>query len=267
MLKVLTLGSALVLICIAALGQQSAKKNPEPMEGVRELFYLASAKKDALPPIRKASAPARKTAPAEQPAAPPAVPHLGLRYNLVLVNDDPSKTQLVDPDRVLHVGECFAIDLESNRSGYVFVVARQSSGHAKALLPTPEMAGEPNVINPGQTLRVPSNYCFEISDPPGTETLFVMLSRDPSDFYELYDSVKRDSEPPPQRPTAAVQLASASVDDAVDKLSKQFGTRDIVIRKVSQASSPKDAPNSVYVVNRSDKPTASIVTQIQVKHR
>jgi hypothetical protein len=248
------------------------------MEGARELFYLAVAQKDTLPPIRKTAQkkPAATVAlanPADAPEQPsarenPGAVHLGLRYNLVLVNQQTGKSEDVDPDRNLRSGECFALDFETNRSGYLYVLAKQSSGRWQPLLPSPEMADESNIIDPGKRVRVPKSYCFEVNDPPGSETLFVVLSRDPRDFYDLYDGIKRQNAPAPTRPRPnTVQYADAGMDNAVKHMAQQFGTRDIAIRKVNQPVNAQEPPNSVYVVNTSDRPSSSVVTQIEVKHR
>ena len=69
-----------------------------------------------------------------------------------------------------------------------------------------------------------------MSDPPGAETLFVVLSRDPRDFYELYKGIKGETAPPTPGTTRpdAVQVASAeTVNNAVETMAKQFGTRDL----------------------------------------
>jgi hypothetical protein len=260
-------GVAVLLASLRALAQQQQP----PVEGARELYYLAASHKDALPPIRKAAAPAQQKTP-DAPAAGAGVVHLGLRYNLVLVNADSGKSEDVDPDRTLRTGECFAIDIESNRSGYLYVLAKQSSGSWQALLPSPEMTDESNIIDPGKKVRIPASYCFEIHDPPGTETLFVVFSRDPKDFYDLYQGIRRENAKPSQPASSGtsnpVQMASAStVNNAVARMSKEFGTRDIAIRKVSQSTSAQEPAHSVYVVNNSNQPTASLVTQILVRHR
>jgi len=178
--------------------QQPAKsQDAQPVEGARELFYLAIKRKDVLPAIRKGTAPAKSsnTAPAAGGAQTGAV-HLGLRYNLVLVNPTSGSSAEIDPERVLHNGECFALDFEANRSGYLYVLVRQSSGSWQALVPSSETADESNIIDPSKKVRVPAHYCFEVHDPPGTETLFVVLSRDPRDFYELYEGIKKQSSQP-----------------------------------------------------------------------
>jgi hypothetical protein len=263
-------------------------------EGARELFYLAVAPKDKLPPIPRTSAPVAKKAatgttaptppPDSAPAAAPAV-HLGLRYNLLLV-DDRNQGVAVDSEHVFRKGDHVAIEIEANRSGYLYVLARQSSGSWQALLPSPEMSDESNIIDPGRKIRVPGAYTFEVQDPPGSEHLVLVFSRDPQDFYELYQGIKRQNSAPTPAPAAAptavptpspapesqasggAELADASrVDSAVARMRQQFGTRDIVIRKVSQPLSAGEPTGSVYVVNSSAKPASSVVTEIELKHR
>lgn len=256
---------ALVLCCSVALVQHA--QQPPLTSGARELFYMASSGKDRLPPVRPVAASARTPA--------PSAVHLGFRYNLLLISKN-SSAYSIPSDRVLKIGECFAIEFTSNRSGYLYVLAKQSSGSWMPLLPSPEMADEKNVIDPGVKVRVPGNYCFEVHDPPGTESLFVVLSRDPRDFYELYQGIKGKSvttpapspEPEPSKSETVMQLAdSRMVNHAVADLAERFGSRDIVIRKVNQSVSGADPEGSVYVVNGSQKPTSSIVTQIDVRHR
>jgi hypothetical protein len=246
-------------------------------EGARELFYLAVARKDTLPPIRKASAPAPAKAPTGTvPAPPPAditpapapAMHLGIRYNLLLV-DGANQGVAVDSDHVFRKGDRVALEIESNRSGYLYVLARQSSGSWQALLPSPQMADESNVIDPGRKIRVPEAYYFEIQDPPGSEHLVLVFSRDPQDFYELYEGIKRqNAAPAPSPASGGVQFADASrVDSAVARMRQEFGTRDIAIRKVAQPLSPGEPTGSVYVVNSSNKPASSVVTEIELRHR
>ncbi len=119
---------------------------------------------------------------------------------------------------------------------------------------------------------MPAGYCFEINDPPGTETLFVVLSRSPTDFFELYDAIKN---PPPDGPATStragsspVQMASAgAMNSAVEKMSKNFGTRDLVIKKVIPAPDTQEKDYSVYVVNGSDRPSSTVVKKIELRHR
>lgn len=278
--------SLLGLIGFLAVGGGLVAQQPPPqqkIEGARDLFYFGATQKDPLPPIRKVSSPAKgtKSVPTSAgaqtdrvPAAPGAaleaasMPHLGFRYTVVLVNPASGKAEAVDPDRDFRKGECLRLELESNQSGYLYVLSKQSSGGWLPLFPSSEMPDESNVIDPGQKVRAPKDYCFEIGDPPGTENLFVMLSRSPSDFFELYDAIRT---PPAEnsKPTSnPVQVADARlVNSAVEKMATAFGTRDLVIRKVTTATDKRESDYSVYVVNGSDKPSSTVVKKVEIRHR
>lgn len=272
------IGLAMALAEVCALAQE-----PKRTEGARELFYFGATAKDTLPAIRKVAAfdgakstpkqtTPRNTGATGVSSVNTAALHLGFRYSLVLVDQTSGRSQIADSDRVFRKGECVAIDFESNRSGYLYVLAKQSSGDWRPLFPSPEMSDQSNIIDPGQKVRAPNGYCFEITDPPGTETLTVVLSRDPRDFYELYEGIKGAKTPtPPTSPrpeSSPVQLADARlVNDAVARMAQQFGTRDLVIRKISQQVNAQDPSSAVYVVNASDKPAATVVAQIEIHHR
>lgn len=267
-----------VVVCVA--------QEPKPTEGARELFFFGTAPKDALPPIPKTAAPAAK-APATPKAAPKALPkapevppvsaalHLGIRYNLVLVQGQ-SETP-VDPERNFKKGECVAVRLEANRSGYLYVLARESSGDWSPLFPTPELADQSNRLDPGQTVRTPSKGCFEIDDPPGTETLFLVLSRNPQDIGDLADSIKSPGEKP-QLTNNMTQMASAErLNTAVEQINQEFGTRELPFKQVIKAPAPvkaapkatdrKEPEHAVYVVSGSTKPAYTLVTKVAITHK
>jgi hypothetical protein len=261
-------GVSFIWLC-AAVGAP-AQQQPEP-EGARELYYRAMVQKDPPPPVRRAAARSGGGAAAITPVSMEAM-HLGLRYNLVLVDADSGRAQPAAPDRTFRVGECFAIELESNRAGFLYVLAKQSSGSWHPLIPSTEsdMATESNVIVPGKKVRVPLQHCFELQNPPGVETLFVVLSREPRDSFELYENMNAPGPAPnaPRRPAAAVQVADAGVTDgAVARMREQFGTRDISIKRVSQPLAAAEPPESVYVVNSSSSPSSNVAAQIEVHHR
>ena len=276
--------------CLAVAGGAMAQQAPPAQpktEGPRALFYFGATQKDTLPPIRRASTPVRpkSTAPlsaanetSRVPATPAesvdasGVPHLGFRYTVAVVNQNTGKAEAVDPDRNFRNGECVRLEMESNHSGYLYVLSKQSSGGWLPLFPSSEMKEESNVADPGQKIRVPKDYCFEIGDPPGVETLFVVLSRSPRDFFELYDAIKN---PPPAAPASTtrtnsnpVQMADARLmNSAVEKMARNFGTRDLVIKKVTQAADRGDSDYSVYVVNGSDRPSSTVVKKVELRHR
>jgi hypothetical protein len=217
-------------------------------DGTRQMYYLAIPPKDTLAPLANGTTP--------PPAVKAGALHLGLRYNVVLIKN--KKAEQIPSDRALKEGDCFAIDLESNRAGYLYVLDRQSSGSWMPLLPSSQMPGQKNQLEPGKRLRIPSSYCFVVHNPPGTETLFVVLSRDPRDFYELFESVKSKESQPKQ----------AKVDAAVEHLEEKFGgSRDISIARTDEPTRNDEPKGAVYVVNTSDRPSSSLVTKIEVRHQ
>ena len=265
------MGTKLVFSLAATLVAASAlAQNTKPAPGAREYFFLAVQKKDQLPPIRRVSK-------VSAPKAATGASHLGIRYNLVLVDAHTGGSRPVDADRVFQAGECFAVELASNRSGYLYVLAKQSSGDWMPLLPSPQMQNESNVIDPGETVRIPRRHCFEITNPPGAEELFVVLSRDPSDIYNLHRDIERPaaspapapSKPASEFPNEPVELADArGVNNEIARLTNHFATRDIAIVKIGEdAAQTREPAHSVYVVNASSKPTSDIVARILVHHR
>lgn len=248
----------LAVLLSLVLSRLAAAPQSEGVEATRQLYYLASSSKESLPPVKRDSAATE--------APKPGVVHLGLRYNLVLV-DGSGKSKPISSDRILRNGDCFAIDLQSNRSGYLYVLAKQSSGSWMPLLPSVQMPDERNVVDPGRKIRIPKSYCFEVHNPAGAETLFVVLSRDPRDFYELYEGIKQKEANAASAAPKQLGSGAGTLTAAVDHLNQRFGTRDIVIRKAETPEANDEPRGSVYVVNASDKPVSSLVTEIHVRHR
>jgi hypothetical protein len=262
--------SLLGLMAIVGAGLCLAQEPPPrpPVEGARDLFFAGAAPKDALPPVHKTAAP--------KPAPAPALGalHLGLRYTLLLVTARGERGQPVAPERNFRKGECVAIEMEANRSGYLYVLSKQSSGDWVPLFPTPELSDQSNRIDPGEIVRTPKRSCFAVDDPPGIDTLFVVLSRDPRDIYELSESIQGPGAHPQPSP-AATEIASAGrINSAVDRLGQEYGTRDLPFRQVvnptpvaKPAAARTEPEHAVYVVNGAAKPAATLVTKVEIIHR
>ncbi|MGO9228807.1 MAG: DUF4384 domain-containing protein [Bryobacteraceae bacterium] len=272
------LGLAAILGAAACMAQEQPL---QPVEGARDLYFAGAAPKDALPPVHKTAAkanPAAVSAPSSAAGrAALGAMHLGLRYTLLLVTARGERGQPVAPDRNFRKGDCVAVELEANRSGYLYVLSKQSSGDWVPLFPTPELSDQSNRIDPGEIVRTPKHTCFEIDDPPGEETLFVVLSRDPRDIYELSESMKGPGERP-QPSSGPTQIASAGrINSAVDRLSEEYATRDLPfgqvakpapVHKASLAPAARnETEHTVYVVNGSNKPAATLVTKVEIRHR
>jgi hypothetical protein len=274
-----TLLGLAVVFGAAVCGAQQTE--PPKTEGARDLFFVGSAPKDELPPVKKPAASAPKSAPpkAAPAAAKTAVQHLGLRYTLLLVKGSDTRGDAVDPARNFKKGECVAVEIESNRSGYLYVLARESRGDWTPLYPAADAVAQDNKIDPGQVIRTPKQSCFEIEDPPGTETVFVVLSREPRDIQQLSDSIKVPDKDAPKPAVAVVQTPpSEKVNAAVEQIAAEAGTRDLPFQEPARpAAEPKKAPakaparkeppHSVYVVNGTPKALPTLVTKIEIKHK
>jgi Domain of unknown function (DUF4384) len=243
-IRCLTGWTALGIVAIA--GAQ-----PEKTEQTRQMYYLAPPEKDAVP----------------SPKDPAGTLHLGIRYNVLLIGTDRQAHQ-VPSDHVFKDGDCFAIDLQANRFAYLYMLARQSSG---TWTPLTDMPGQQDVLPTGKKVRIPVGACFQIHNPPGTETMFVVLSRDKRDFYELYTGVKASeggSRVPSQSSAGKTQMASTEkVNAAVEHLEEKFGgSRDISIAKIDEPTHSDEPTGAVYVVNTSKNLSTTLVTRIQVHH-
>ena len=200
----------------------------------------------------------------------PLVEHLGLRYNVLLVNSGNGAVDAADPDRVFNPEDCIAFEFEPNRSGYLYVYEQASSGNWYPLFPSTLLEGESNVVTSRTTRRVPAKDCFEVSGPAGLERVFVVLSRNVEDLYALNDSMKAASDvsapnaaprTEPNRPTLDSQLLS----DQINRMRAGLENRELRLKKVPQPEGPGERPNAVYVVNALQ--TDRIVTEIHIMHR
>jgi hypothetical protein len=205
-----------------------------------------------------------------QGASIPAVKHLGLRYNLLLVDAQSGQSEPVDSDRVFQPGECVALELEANRSGYLYVLDRGSSGTWNPLLPSPEMPEESNIVGSRRLVRVPQNYCFKIEGPPGEERVFVVLSRNPAELYGLDESIKSgvpSATPAPQSHEGTpLMTAENRVSYEVSKMEASMERRDLKITKIGQPKDAAEPSGSVYVVNASEVSSYKVVTEIRIRH-
>ncbi len=184
----------------------------------------------------------------------PAVQNLGLRYNLMLIDKDTGEVRgPADPGRTFQPGECLALQLEANHSGYLYAFDKGSSGEWKTLLPSrEEMPDEDNWVGSQESVQLPNKYCFEITGPPGVERLFVMLSRNLEDAHRLSKSI-RDYEP------------GALISQEINQAKANMAKRDIRITRIKQPISKGEPEYSVYVAI--DDPSDLVVAEIEINHR
>lgn len=284
---------------VAVLTVQAA---PAQQLTARQLFYQSEPEaKPSAPakPVAKAPAPPRKSAPrkkstaakpAPKPESPAIVPAveavsadqpaprvesaayvtarpLGLRYSLVRVS--PGSANEVDPNSVFHSGDMVRVKVEGNRDGYLYVIARGSSGTWKPLFPSPEINGGNNRIAAHRGLEVPSaTQAFTFDQQAGEERLFIIYSADPvADVEALIPSLPQ-AKPPAKLPEGAgpevVAMAKPIDDDLVSRMRNVY-SRDLIVQTVDAKQPDGPRPeNAVYVVNNSG---GRCVADIRLEHR
>ena len=210
--------------------------SPAKPATAKELFYA-----------RTAAADAAGTSPSADVAA-------GLRYRLVSQLASGQEAEVVPATRFTS-GDKVRFAFESNVDGYLYVIEEGSSGQWRVLFPNPQINGGTNFIRRAQTYPVPSSAWFVFDEQPGTERLFVLLSKEP--MREL-----------PGLNQAVTQYAT--VDPAVvQRLSRELKSRDLIFQ--SDAAPQRDstggsAAPAVYVVNR-DTLAREVATTIELVHK
>lgn len=191
---------------------------------------------------------------------------LGMRYS-VLKRNGSGNFDEVDADTNFHSGDRIRVKVDSNNTGYLYIVAQGSSGAWQLLFPSSEVAGGSNLIQPGESRTVPSGergqWAFD--DRGGVEKLFVVLTRKPEpDLDKLIYSFSGSQNGPGASRTL---IAKASVsDDVVARLRQQVSSRDLVFEKVDSDTGPV-VEKAAYVVNASSAPDSRLVVDVSLNHK
>lgn len=202
----------------------------------RELFYAPPP--DAAP-VRK---PAKKKTPA--PAVNTADVPLGLRHS-VMRRDADGKFIEFDQDATFHRGDRIRLDVDTNSAGYLYVLMQESSGNWSPLFPSPGTGRGNQRIEKGVSQQIPLAF----DDQPGTERLFLVLSRKPE-----------------------ADLTAKVGDDVVIRLRADMKPRGLMVEKIDEISLKYDGTNDVktekatYVVDPSRGDDARLAVDVTLKH-
>jgi hypothetical protein len=200
---------------------------------------------------------------------------LGLRYALTQVVNGAEAE--VSPTATFHSGDSVRVKVEGNRDGYLYVIARGSSGNWKPLFPAPDINGGDNKIVGHRGYRLPSDtQVFSFDEQAGDERLFVVFSAEPvKDMDELIPSltppVVKPGKDLPRPGPMIVASANPINDDMVSRLRNTY-SRDLIVQTVTPSApapaasaGPATLPEgAVYVVNRSG---GRVVADIKLEHK
>jgi hypothetical protein len=182
---------------------------------------------------------------------------LGLRYAVVQVVN--GAEQEVSPTATFRSGDQVRVKVEGNRDGYLYVIARGSSGVWKPL-------GD-NRLTARRAQRLPSDtQAFTFDEQAGQEQLFVIYSAEPvKDIDALIPSLTAP-EKKELRPGAIVMASAAPINDAFVSRLRNTYSRDLIVQTVTP-NQPAEATvpeNAVYVVSKNG---GRVVADIKLEHK
>ncbi len=178
-----------------------------------------------------------------------AATNAGLRFRLIQKVADGGESD-VDPGKTFKSGDSVRFAFESNIDGFLYVVQQGSSGNWTVLFPNPDINGGRNQIKKGEQYNVPDEAWFTFDDNPGTENVFVFLSRDQVSVLPGFN-----------RPVTRMESVQAAV---VRDLQNSIRSRDLIFERERPAAGAKPS-QSTFVVNREEVGKA-VSAVIQLVH-
>ena len=220
----------------------SAEPPPAPVRnpGAKDLYYATTR------PGSAASA-GEETTPAAV-AADSAV-KAGLKYRILRRAPNGDAIE-VDADTLFRSGDRIRFAFEPNVNGFLYVIQRGSTGRWSVLLPHPLINGGQNTVTRfGEVTIPPPGGWFRFDGNPGSEQVFVYLSKEPIDTL----------------PWGGGPVVSAqSVDQpTVIELANSVRSRDLVFEKEDTPGGPEQA---AYVVNQ-DAVGHAVAWTVELHHR
>ena len=231
-----------VSILISGIGSVSAQSEQRPLTA-RDIFLRTT--------------PAATTA--AQTVAVEGFDQLGIRYTMFLADED-GRPVAVNSKRNFRNGDCFALEVESNLSGYLYVFAEGASGRWKTLYPSTPRPGTQSVIPARRPIRLPVEQCWEFGPPAGDERLFVFLSKEASEASKLIDLFRLSDL---AKTSGTTESADAPPPTLVE-VRTRLGSRNLIYEPdANTPPAPAERPYSVYAV----APHPRLFFEITMRHR
>jgi hypothetical protein len=192
---------------------------------------------------------------------------LGLRYALLKVNgpestEVPQTTEFTSGDRI-------RLKVQPNDDGYLYIVHQGTSGNWGILFPKLTANPDSNRIQAGVQYEVPPESAFRFSGNPGTERLFILLTRVPErDLDNIIYSVKGRPEERqgPKSDGPALMAANRVVENPLINRLRAI-SRDLVLDDVPAETQSGQRDMGVYVVNPAGVADSRVVADIQLRHK
>ena len=288
----LILSALIVLTCPAVRGQEGQKKDEQVIDDFVTTRGVSSEEPagKGVPDVKSGKGGASETAaqPSDDPGAqlakaggPPRP--LALGYTL-LMKDDTGRLFVADPARVFKTGDRFAVALETNADGYLYLFSAENGRNPELLFPNAQIDGGANAVAAHARATFPTGasadveYFIDVTDPPATEHLFVVFSRRPLEGVPAGQALLKfcgtNLEDCAWKPTAA-QWAR------INGGAKGRGVREAKNVQLAQAAVPTALPGTLQrglkvkkedprpaIVRVNDSPDADVlVTEIILTHK
>jgi hypothetical protein len=219
-----------------------------------------------------------------QPSRPTVVPlvqasnesyaPLALKYTISKRMAD-GQYQEIDTESVFRSGDRIRITVEPNDTAYLYIIQQGSSKTWDVLFPREEIHNGSNRVERNQRYTLPSETAFYFDEQPGTEKLFILLSRKAEpDLEKLIYSIRTsEGQPLPAKGAAPASdkplLLSKNMpkleDEMVSRLRASVRSRDLVFEKVNDTA-PGKMEKSVYIATPDRSANARVRADLELKH-
>jgi len=207
---------------------------------------------------------------------------LGLGYT-IFMRDETGRLYAVDPARVFKTGDRFAVALEPNADGYLYLFSAPNGQNPELLFPNAQIDGGANAVQAHVRATFPTGasadteYFIDVTDPPADEHLFIVFSRRPLADVPAGEALLKfcgkNLEDCAWRPTAEQWARIVGA--------KSRGVREAKSVQLAQAAAPTAPPVTLHrglkvkkedprpaVVRVNDSPDADVlVTEIVLTHK
>ena len=160
-------------VAAAVLAETEERQRPYVEASLVREHYLAGGS-------GRPSSPPRPTAVEifDESARPGGGSGAGLKYR-ILRRGPGGEGVPVDPNTEFRAGDRIRFAFEPNIDGFLYVVLQGTSGRWSTVFPHPQIFGGRNdVVGFGEVMVPPRGAWLELDDTPGTERVFVALSRE-----------------------------------------------------------------------------------------
>lgn len=183
---------------------------------------------------------------------------LGLRYR-IFRKDSLNEFVKVSPDTVFQSGDEIRLELEANRSGYVYVLQEEGMGKWVVLFPQPGIHKDSYYLKPGKSRLFPAEGGLVFDANPGTETLLVAL---------VNDSVaSADNVAAAIAMVKSVQGAEPKTTARPEPREGVLQSRDLIVQTVGSAGSNRqDGDKAVYAVTTTESARPAILVRVRLVH-